>query len=135
MLNEYFELRKAETPTEKAVCIGRFLISYSAFWLTFFIIDDFGRDEIILLGLIFWASTYIYSTAEIAIFPSLLKYARVISLPIFLPFYFAYLLLEAMMKVCVDLLSGALQVFVFVILIAILIGFAGLILFGIKQFM
>lgn len=135
MLNEYFELREAETFIEKAVCIGRFIISYSAFWLVFFLTDDFGRDEIILVGLIFWASTYIYSTAEVAIFPSVLKFARVISLPIFLPFYFAYLLLEEIIKVCVDLLSGTLQILVFVILIAILIGFAGLILFGIKQFM
>lgn len=135
MLNEYFELRKAETFSEKAACIVRFLISYSAFWLLFFIIDDFGRDEIILLGLIFWASTYIHSTAEIAIFPALLKFSRVVSLPIFLPFYLANMFLEAIMKVFVDVLSGALQILVFVILVAILIGFAGLMLFGIKQFM
>lgn len=38
MLNEYFELREAETFIEKAVCIGRFIISYSAFWLVFFLL-------------------------------------------------------------------------------------------------
>ena len=42
MLNEYFELRKAETPAEKAVCIGRFLISYSAFWLVFLLLMILG---------------------------------------------------------------------------------------------